>query len=216
MTVSWSTVGPLSVLPSVTYGLSPSRLTSNATGYSLHYSPATTYFHHVVLTSLRAATTYYWLPLYGANSSVLSFTTAPPAGSATPFTVAINGDMGLVNEDNTVAAMKRWLDRIDLFWHIGDLNYADDSFLYGMTYESATETWMDRMTAIFSERPYMMCPGQQARHTMQSTAGCVMITVHVVVQLLTLAPKMVFVALSILTLHNGSLCCVMPGCFAYR
>ena len=159
MTVSWSTVGPLPALPSVAYGTSASHLTTNVTGYTLHYDPSVTYFHHVVLHSLKSATTYYWLPVYGNSSQVLSFKTAPVAGSATPFTIAINGDMGLVNEDHTVAAMAAWVDRIDLFWHIGDLNYADDSFLYGMTYETATETWMTRMTPIFSKRPYMMCPG---------------------------------------------------------
>ena len=161
MTVSWSTIGPLSTAPSVSYGLSPASLSTNATGYSLHYDPSITHFHHVVLDQLQPSTTYYWTVTTPPqlNTSVLSFTTAPVAGSATPFTIAINGDMGLVNEDHTVAAMAAWVDRIDLFWHIGDLNYADDSFLYGMTYETATETWMTRMTPIYNQRPYMMCPG---------------------------------------------------------
>ena len=159
MTVSWSTVGPLPVLPSVHYGLSPTNLTAQATGHTLHYEPSVTYFHHVVLNDLQADTVYYWQPVYGNASSVLSFTSPLAAGSTQPFTIAINGDMGLVNEDNTVAAMAAWTDRIDVFWHIGDLNYADDSVLYGMTYETATEEWMTRMTPIFSKRPYMMCPG---------------------------------------------------------
>ena len=161
MTVSWSTVGPLSTAPSVSYGLSAANLTTRVSGYTLHYEPASTYFHHVVLEQLQPAATYYWTvtspPL--ASSSVLSFSTAPAAGASTPFTIAINGDMGLGNEDDTVAAMTAWLARIDVFWHIGDLNYADDSGLYGMTYESATEAWMERLTAIWSQRPYMLCPG---------------------------------------------------------
>ena len=159
MTVSWSTIGPLPALPSVHYGLSPANLTAEATGYTLHYDPSITYFHHVVLNNLQADTVYFWQPVYGNASSILSFTSPLPAGSTQPFTIAINGDMGLVNEDNTVAAMAEWVDRIDVFWHIGDLNYADDSVLYGMTYETATEEWMTRMTPIFSKRPYMMCPG---------------------------------------------------------
>ena len=163
MTLSWSTVGPLSTAPAVRYGLSPSptHMTTHVTGESLHYAASTTYFHHVILASLQPSTTYYWSVTTPAlaNATVLSFTTAPKVGDSRPFTIAINGDMGLVNEDNTVAALTAWTDRINLFWHIGDLNYADDSFLYLMTYESATETWMNRMTPIYSQRPYMICPG---------------------------------------------------------
>ncbi|MCJ1296873.1 hypothetical protein MMC34_008441 [Xylographa carneopallida] len=161
MSVSWSTVGPLptGVQPSVRYGTSPSKLTMTATGYTLHYEPSITYFHHVLLTNVQYKVEYYWLPVYGNASSIKSFSGQLEPGCVKPFTVAINGDMGIVNEDNTVAALARWTDRIDLYWHVGDLNYADDSFLYCETYETATEQWMNTMTPIFSKRPYMMCPG---------------------------------------------------------
>ena len=161
MTVSWSTVGPIDVAPSVAYGTSPSELSVSATGLSHHYDPSITYFHHVVLDSLQPSTTYYWQVTSpaGVNSSVLSFTTAPKVGDHKPFVVSINGDMGLVNEDNTVATMKQWTDRIDLFWHVGDLAYADDWRELKMTYETVMETWMNRMTDIWNQRPYMMCPG---------------------------------------------------------
>ena len=161
MAVTWSTVGPIDAVPSVAYGTNASEMSMSATGFSSHYDPSITHFHHVVLDKLQPSTTYYWQVTApaGVNSSVLAFTTAPTVGSHMPFTVSINGDMGLVNEDNTVATMKEWVDRIDLFWHVGDLAYADNWHELKMTYETVMETWMTRMTDIWNRRPYMMCPG---------------------------------------------------------
>ena len=164
MTVSWSTVGPLPTPPSVSYGLSPASLNLSATGVSLHYDPSVTHFHHVPLRQLLPHTRYYWQvtsPAKLVNATALSFVTALLPGDPTPFTVAINGDMGLVNEDVTLATMKQFVldDRIDLFWHIGDLSYADDWALQLSTYERVTETWMDRQTDLWSTRPYMVLPG---------------------------------------------------------
>ena len=171
MTVTWSTIGPIHVQPAVSYGTDPSQLDQSEKGWTRHYVPSISWFHHVVLNNLQPATTYYWQVTspHDVNSSVLSFTTAPKVGAHTPFTVSINGDMGLVNEDNTVALMKEWVDRIDLFWHVGDLAYADDWSDLGMSYEEAQETWMNRMTDIWNQRPYMMCPGQQPQETHEAT-----------------------------------------------
>ena len=160
MSLSWSTLGALDATPSVSYGLSPTALTSAATGWSSHYEPSITHFHHVVLDGLTPSTRYYWQvtsPAGMANATTLSFVTAPAAGTHRPFTVAINGDMGLVNEDNTVATMKQWVadERIDLFWHVGDLAYADDWQDLHTTYEKVQETWMTLMTPIYSQRPYV-------------------------------------------------------------
>ena len=161
MTVSWSTIGPIHATPTIVYGTDPSRLSAKESGWTRHYVPSISWFHHVVLNNLQPSTTYYWQVTspVGVNSSVLSFTTAPKVGDHKPFVVSINGDMGLVNEDHTVALMKEWVDRIDLFWHVGDLAYADDWTDLGMSYEEAQETWMGRMTDIWNQRPYMTCPG---------------------------------------------------------
>ena len=116
-----------------------------------------------MLTDLTPSTHYYWRITSPStvNSTTLSFTSAPVVGSHVPFTVAINGDMGLVNEDNTVATMKQWVNqgKIDLFWHIGDLAYADDWQELKTTYEKVQETWMSTMTEVWDQTPYMMCPG---------------------------------------------------------
>ena len=59
--------------------------------------------------------------------------------------------------------------------HIGDLSYADDSsFLYqyflpgtylNATYESVTEQWMNSLTPLWSQKPYMVLPGTPHAHT---------------------------------------------------
>ena len=121
MTVSWSTNGTIGgATPTVAYGTSPTSLTASATGFTQHYEPSITWFHHVVLDGLQPSTRYYWQVTSpkGVNSTVLEFMTAPKMGEAVPFVVSVNGDMGLVNEDNTVATMKQWVERIDMFWHV--------------------------------------------------------------------------------------------------
>jgi hypothetical protein len=160
MTVSWSTLGAIAATPSVVYGLTPGNMTAKATGWSAHYDPSITYFHHVMLTDLTPSTRYYWKVTSPStvNSTTLTFTTAPVVGSKTPFTVWINGDMGLVNEDNTVKTMTKWVqeDKIDLFYHVGDLAYADDWQDMKTTYEKVQEEWMSLMQPIWSGVPYLV------------------------------------------------------------
>ena len=175
MTVSWSTVGPINVTATVAYGTSPTALNRNASGVTLNYNPSTTWFHHVPIYGLAASTTYYWTVIspVGVNSTTLSFTTAQPVGGRTPYNISINGDMGLAVDNGTVQSMQQLLPSINVFWHIGDLSYADD-FLFleqylpatagngafvNATYESVTETWMTSMTPLWNQKPYMVMPG---------------------------------------------------------
>ena len=175
MTVTWSTIGPIHVQPAIAYGTDPSQLDQSEKGWTRHYVPSISWFHHVVLNNLQPATTYYWqmISQHDVNSSVLSFTTAPKVGAHTPFTVSINGDMGLGNEDNSQRLLREWTDRIDLFWHVGDLSYADDYAALNTTYEHAQELWMNRMDGIWSERPYMFCPGQHATTHTSILSTCI-------------------------------------------
>ena len=161
MTVSWSTLGPISGLPTVEYGLSSSQLNLTAKGFSLHYDASITHFHHVPLHALHHATRYYWTVTSPANvsSPTLTFVTAPAAGSSTPYTVAINGDLGIGNSEATLRRLRLLKPSIDWHWHIGDLSYADDFQATDFSYEEITEGWMDNMTDIWNERPYQVLPG---------------------------------------------------------
>lgn len=89
------------------------------------------YFHNVQIEDLKAATTYYY-QIAASNgttqSDVLSFKTAPAAGTTKPFSVAVVNDMGYTNADGTYqyllsAAIN---ESISFVWHGGDISYADD------------------------------------------------------------------------------------------
>jgi len=156
-------VGELGQVPTVRYGLSADDMSNDAKGESHHYDVSVTWFHHVELHKLQPSTRYYWQVTspYNESSPILSFKTAPKVGEEKPFRFMANGDMGIDNSDNTVRRMKAMARNVDFFWHIGDLNYADDWQAYNTpyTYEEITEAWMYNMTDIWNETPYMTLPG---------------------------------------------------------
>ena len=168
MSVSWSTVGPMDALPQVRYGLSRSMLDSNKSGITRHYESSTTWFHHVELHGLQPNTSYYWQPIVAKGETpILRFTTAPsePKAGEGEFSVAIFGDLGVDNGQGSEYTLPhlRQLARsreVDLFWHVGDLAYADDHADTSYTYEQIMEGWFHNMTeGIWTETPYMLCPG---------------------------------------------------------
>jgi predicted phosphodiesterase len=170
MTVSWSTVNPISSLPKVIYGTSSIQLNQNATGYTLHYEPSITWFHHVVLENLSPSTTYYWQVISDDSNvlqnqkkkienPILKFRTAPPVGADMPFRFAVYGDFGDGNSAGTLKTLRKIKDEFDLFYHIGDLAYADDYDRLNSTYEQVQELWMNDMSDIWENTPYMYTPG---------------------------------------------------------
>lgn len=172
MTVSWSTIGPLENLPSVNYGLSMDKLDLVETGSTLHYNSSDTWFHHVEIHHLKSNTQYFWQVRtnHSKYSPIKSFTTAPnlQSGDAGNFSVAIYGDLGIRNSENTLNLLRDLADDriVSLFWHIGDLSYADDHDRVNMTYEQVYEGWMYNMTNIWDETPYMFAVGNH-----ESTGG---------------------------------------------
>jgi hypothetical protein len=166
MTVSWSTQGKSTIKPQVRYGTDPTHLDQHENGLSQHYESSTTYFHHVELHGLATNTRYYWQVMTSSNdtkSPVHAFYTQPDVSKeAGTFNVAIYGDMGIDNSDNTLTLLRELADKrqVDLFWHVGDLSYADDHARTDLTYEQIMEGWMNNMTNhIWTETPYMFTPG---------------------------------------------------------
>lgn len=99
-------------------------------------------------------------------SATASFTTAKQAGAPyAPFTVAILGDLGRRQYDgaSTLDALNASAPTLDFVWHLGDVGYADDSFLHdplALDYEEAFDEYMDQVMDAFSSRvPYMVAPG---------------------------------------------------------
>jgi hypothetical protein len=115
MAVSWSTIASTAT-STVQYGVSSSNLDQISSGTSSSYYE--TYIHHVVLTELVPQTTYYYRvgDEQGGWSSIYSFTTAP--GAFLPFVAAFYGDLGLINGNETRAALNTTLNAVDWHYHV--------------------------------------------------------------------------------------------------
>lgn len=96
MAVSFATqyAYPSGSVPTVVFGTSPSNLGTTATGVNGD-TYGTDYFHTVLLEDLAPATTYFYQVVN--DSEMYSFTTALAIGDATPFSLAMVGDMVSAN-----------------------------------------------------------------------------------------------------------------------
>eukprot|EP00644_Phytophthora_capsici_P009442 jgi/Phyca11/106993/e_gw1.13.285.1 len=127
------------------------------------------YSYHAVVTGLKANTEYFYKVGNAANkhfqTGVNSFTTARASGDTSPFTIAVYGDLGA--DDNSVASNKYvngLVDEIDFIYHVGDIAYADNAFLtaknvFGFYYEQVYNKFMNSMTNVMRQIPYMVLVG---------------------------------------------------------
>jgi hypothetical protein len=78
-----------------------------------------------------------------------SFKTAPKAGDFPPFRVAVYGDLGLVNGDQTRKVLLNDIEGFaDWHYHVGDYAYADDG--KEVNFES---TWNEFQEAMVRKTP---------------------------------------------------------------
>jgi hypothetical protein len=95
MMVSWNTYSKLPN-PTVSYGLTPSLNLSASSNVSVTYNTSTTYNNHVKITGLKPGTLYYYQPQYSNVSTPYTFQTSMAAGDATPFSIAVVVDLGVM------------------------------------------------------------------------------------------------------------------------
>lgn len=167
MAVSWFTASETP--SSLRYGTGPEALDQLAYGHSKAYLEG--FHHHVVLGPLQPSTTYHFQIFNEhAQSKLFSFVSAPAPqpSSGKPqagFSVAIFGDMGVVNSEGTYEQLRAHQDDFDLIWHIGDISYADDWFIRGLRnlvtfgYEKTYNEYMNMMEPVTAEKPWMVLPG---------------------------------------------------------
>lgn len=128
-------------------------------------------YHHVAtLAGLRPGATYsYRVVCDGARSEPRTFKVAPPSG--TPASFMVVGDLGYGAMGEAVDSRRRLealKDSSDTLIHLGDIGYADDTFLHPegapgcfeqFCYESAYDKYMDWMENITDSLPYMVVAG---------------------------------------------------------
>jgi len=165
--VSWQTVGDTET-SIVRYGKDSSSLSSTATGFSASYYE--TFDHHVIVSDLEAQTKYFYQcgDEEGGWSDVLSFVTAPGDDKATDtsFTIGVIGDMGVWNGQDSIDLLNKMGEDgdFDWVWHVGDIGYADDSFIhfgqvFKFYYESTYNEYMNLIQPFASTHQYMVLPG---------------------------------------------------------
>jgi len=132
---------------------------ANATGVANEWFSGYGFNHFVVLRDLAPATQYFYRcgDAAGGWSAVYTFTT-PPDNTDTPFTIAIYGDMGIVNSQNTANGINKRAINNDIDWvfHVGDISYADD---HVFEFQSTWNTWAAMMENTTALKPYMVMPG---------------------------------------------------------
>lgn len=158
MTISWSTKSLYEFKPIILYGKCSDKLNLLAEGDSFQYHDSSVH-HHVSTNSLEYEKLYFFSVGDGITmSQVKNFTSAPGITLNKSKNIAIYGDMGVENSDNTIHRLKNKND-IDFFIHMGDISYADDKgSLFGSNpvYESTYDKFQE-ITEF--NKPYMVCPG---------------------------------------------------------
>ncbi|KAL3660848.1 hypothetical protein V7S43_014250 [Phytophthora oleae] len=174
MAISWTTF-TLEEDPAVWVGSSESTLAQvkNAEiGTKSYYKEDDyeLYSYHAVVTGLKPNKEYFYK--VGSSSKanyqspLSSFTTARKNnGDQNPFTVAVYGDLGV--DDNSVVTNKyvnSLVDQVAFVYHLGDVSYADTDFLtaknaFGFYYEEFYNKFMNSMTNVMRQKPYMVLVG---------------------------------------------------------
>lgn len=156
---------------SVEFGTAAGQLTSTVECRTSSYNDqvgsvaditVTPTFNHVAqLTDLAPNTQYFYQCVHGnQRSEVLSFTSAPVTDSRTK--VAIFGDMGLYESQRTMDLLENVHSDVDLYFHIGDISYADNWLLHNLVtfgYETVWNTFMNVIQRLAATKPYMVLPG---------------------------------------------------------
>eukprot|EP00009_Paramoeba_aestuarina_P012490 CAMPEP_0201531954 /NCGR_PEP_ID=MMETSP0161_2-20130828/49083_1 /ASSEMBLY_ACC=CAM_ASM_000251 /TAXON_ID=180227 /ORGANISM="Neoparamoeba aestuarina, Strain SoJaBio B1-5/56/2" /LENGTH=474 /DNA_ID=CAMNT_0047935123 /DNA_START=60 /DNA_END=1484 /DNA_ORIENTATION=- len=180
MAITWSTMTRTNI-SFVMYGRKSNEYT--------HFIPSegpTSYYqsfqYHTVLTKdMEPSTQYFYRVgsphINGGLSEEYSFTTAKAEGDSSTIRIAVFGDMGIDESQDTMARLKALGSDVDFYYHVGDIGYADDHNeidpLNNKAYEETWNTWQDDMVNVTASYGYMVCPGNhEASCKTSGDAGC--------------------------------------------
>ena len=142
----------------VNYGTTSGLYTFQATGNQTSYDSDAGWNHNVILYDLLPSTTYYYN--CGASNYAFStqFTFTTKGTDFVPHNVAIYGDMGTNNSDDTIKYVLDLSssDEVDFYIHLGDISYAND---HPLRYERTWNDWFEDMEPATAHKPYMVSVG---------------------------------------------------------
>lgn len=152
--ISWMTINNTNSI--INYGLTSNNYNMTASGFSSSYYE--TYHHHVILDNLIPSQKYYYKI---DNENELVFISP---SNKKQFQFAVYADLGLHNGDNTFNWLNSIKDDVELYWHGGDISYADDSFLHlgcvtSFCFEDTWNEFMNKIQPFASYKPYMVAVG---------------------------------------------------------
>jgi len=167
MRVAWKTMRSPTKGCSVTtmHGAANTSTQISADGY-VQYIPAHGYHHVATVQDLIPGEVYYYTAACDdARSDVKSFHV--PKADLEKTTLLVIGDMGTGSNGQAVASRARidaLKDNTDFTLHVGDIGYADDSFLHSecsayFCYEAVYDEYMEWMENVMDTKPYMVVPG---------------------------------------------------------
>ncbi|TMW66905.1 hypothetical protein Poli38472_012021 [Pythium oligandrum] len=173
MTISWATFDDVSD-SAVWIGSNADKLEHRpdvAVSSNSYYSEDkySLYQHHATVLGLQPNTKYFYKIGSATNSSlvseVASFTTARAASSNDSFAIGIYGDLGFGTKgEASTQYINTLAEKLAFVYHVGDIGYADDDFLdptqaLGFFYEEVYNKWMNSMTPLMQQVPYMVTVG---------------------------------------------------------
>lgn len=145
----------------VKYGIESGKYIYESKGYATSYYE--TWHNHVVLNNLNMSTYYYIVGSTTHNvwSEEKTFKFNPYVNA---MSFAVYADLGIVNGKSSIDYLTKIKSDVDLYWHGGDVSYADDSFLhkgclFKFCYEETWDNFMNSIETFASNKPYMVAPG---------------------------------------------------------
>lgn len=173
MTLSWTTFTEVDD-PQVWIGTSEADL-APATDAKLivdsYYSEGTysLYSYHATLADLKPNTKYYYkvgsASVESAQTGIETFKTARASSDEESFDVLVFGDLGVdANAEHTIKYLDNLEKPVEFAYHIGDISYADNAWLkpselLGFFYEEAYNHWMNMLSVMMKNVPYMVTVG---------------------------------------------------------
>lgn len=145
------------------------------------YFPGNGFFHHVLLSNVPSSMV---VDYSCAGGPWLTFLSAPPSATFTPFSLAVFGDWGYLGSKErgpslpvgglalnwSAVPVRELLEdlkndgKIQMVLHTGDIGYYDDCFgehLLKFCYENVTDGWFNWIQNLSSVMPFHVSAGNQ-------------------------------------------------------